>query len=86
MQTMTMTPALFEDSVRKGAFMQQFLRGERRDKKREKKFRYKDERDAIKRGIGDITRLLGWICLGIGLAVFMLFAIVLGASLYLLGG
>lgn len=66
--------------------MQRFIKGEKRDKKREKKFRYKDERDAVKRGIGDITRLLGWIFLGVALTAFLLFAFLLGASLYLLGG
>lgn len=58
----------------------------RRDAKRVKKYRYKDERDAVKRGIGDITRLLGWLCIGLAAIAFMLFAIILGASLFLLGG
>lgn len=58
----------------------------RRDEKRARKYRYTDERDAVKRGIGDITRLLGWLCIGLAAIAFMLFAIILGASLFLLGG
>ena len=61
-------------------------RAGRRDDKSAKKYRYKDERDAVKRGIGDITRLLGWLCIGVGAVAAMLFSIILGASLYLLGG
>lgn len=34
-----------------------------RDEKRKQKARYKDERDAVKRGIRDVTRLLDWIFL-----------------------